>query len=84
MVGEKISPSGTGAIFVDSPFPTKEGGGGVERGCITFKFPIGSDVFFYYFIIIIIIILLFIRGAHSKTIKTGLNCQHSRVNIQKV
>ena len=27
--GQKIiSPSGTGAIFADSPFPAKEGGGG--------------------------------------------------------
>ena len=31
MITKKISPLSTGAIFVNSPFPAKEGGGGRER-----------------------------------------------------
>ena len=61
-----MSPVGTGAIFVNSPFPAK--GRGVDRGCITFKFPPGwfCHLFYYFF---------GVRGSNSKTIKTGLNCR---------
>ena len=59
----------------DSPFPAKEGGGGQERLC---KFWISLAVLssFYYF--------FGVRGASSKTIKTGLNCRHSNFRYKEV
>ena len=58
--GEKISPSGTGAILETPPLPP--GRGVVEISCVTYEFP---EWFCHLFI------FLSVRGASSKT---GLNC----------
>ena len=59
----------------DSPFPAK-GEGGVVRGCVTFEFPGRFCRLFYFF--------FGVRGASSKTIKTGLNCWKDKKNWNKI
>ena len=72
VVGKKIFSFRHWHHLGDSPSPAMEGGW-VERSCVTYEFPRWFCRLF---------IFLSIRGASSKTIKTGLNCWHWTVNKQ--
>ena len=70
-MGEKNFPSGTGAILATPPLPPKEVGGGGRESLHNFlKFP-GR--------IVVFVLFLAVRGASSKPIKTGLNCQQDTI-----
>ena len=45
-MGEKFSPSGTGAILATPALPPR--GGGVKRSCVTFEFSRGFVVFLFF------------------------------------
>ena len=46
-MGEKFSPSGTGAILATPALPPR-GGGGVKRSCVTFEFSRCFVVFLFF------------------------------------